>query len=116
MRRRVTGSLASIVVVLALALGANASSSASGAATWFRETDIATNTPATTKCGEPKSGPAKDTAGEATAVFDVNGDGIPDIVIVNGTNYYFVALGHRNPDGSVSYPGRRDPVPDRRYR
>jgi hypothetical protein len=98
-------------MVLAFAPGASSSSgsSASGAATWFRETDIATNTPATTKCGEPQSGPAKNTGGEATAVFDVNGDGIPDIVIVNGSNYYFVALGHRNPDGSVSYPAAAAP-------
>jgi hypothetical protein len=79
-------------------------SSAASAATWFRESDIATNTPSTTRCGEPKSGSAPNIGGEASAVFDVNGDGIPDIVIVNGSDYYFVALGRRNPDGSVSYP------------
>lgn len=90
---------------LALAGGASGAS----AATWFRETDIATNTPATTKCGEPRAGQAKDKGGEATAVFDVNGDGVPDLVIVNGSNYYFVALGHRNADGSVSYPSAATP-------
>ena len=100
MGRRVTGSLACMVMAGALA----GWSSAASAATWFRESDIATNTPPTTKCGEPKSGSATNIGGEASAVFDVNGDGSPDIVIVNGSDYYFVALGHRNPNGSVSYP------------
>ena len=107
MGRRVMGSLACMAMAGALA----GWSSAASAATWFRESDIATNTPPTTKCGEPKSGSATDIGGEATAVFDVNGDGIPDIVIVNGTDYYFVALGHRNPNGSVSYP--KDATPYR---
>jgi hypothetical protein len=95
----------SIVVGLVLAGGA----SAAPPAPWFHETDIATNTPPTTKCGEPTSGQAKNVGGEATAVFDVNGDGIPDIVIVNGSNYYFVALGQRNAGGSVSYPASATP-------
>lgn len=105
MGRRVMGSLACMAMAGALA----GWSSAASAATWFRESDIATNTPPTTKCGEPKSGSATNIGGEASAVFDVNGDGIPDIAIVNGSDYYFVALGHRNPDGSVSYPTAATP-------
>jgi FG-GAP-like repeat len=89
------------LVCVALALGRQASVAA--AKPWFRETDIATNTPSVARCGKA-SHKARDIGGEATAVFDVNGDRIPDIVIVNGTDYYFVALGHRNPNGSVSYP------------
>lgn len=105
--RRFAATAAGALAGCALALGGGAS--AATAAPWFKETDIVTNTPATTRCGEPTSGPARDIGGEATAVFDVNGDGIPDIVIVNGTNDYFVALGHRNPDGSVSYPKAATP-------
>ena len=87
---------------VALALGGQAG--VAGARPWFRETDIATITPSVAGCGGKASHKARDIGGEAAAVFDVNGDRIPDIVIVNGTDYYFVALGHRNANGSVSYP------------
>ena len=93
---------------VALALGGQASVAA--AKPWFRETDIATITPSVAGCGKASHKP-RDIGGEATAVFDVNGDRIPDIVIVNGTDYYFVALGHRNPNGSVSYPKEATPYP-----
>ena len=102
-RRRAAGAAAAAVVVcVALALGGQAAVAA--AKPWFRETDIATYAPSVAGCGGKASHKARDIGGEAAAVFDVNGDRIPDIVIVNGTDYYFVALGHRNANGSVSYP------------
>ncbi len=104
--RRVGAKAAGLIACVALAVGGQASVAA--AKPWFRETDIATNTPSVARCGKA-SHKAKDIGGEAEAVFDVNGDRIPDIVIVNGTDYYFVALGHRNPNGSVSYPKEATP-------
>lgn len=81
-----------------------ASSPAPAAATWFTQAaDIPTLTPATDKQGDPTGGAPKNIGGEAAAVFDVNHDGVPDIVIVNGTSYYFVSLGHRGPGGKVSF-------------
>ncbi len=87
------------------AAGAPAAGSRPGpAATMFSEAaDIPTLTPPTNGYGDPVSGPPVNKGGEATAVFDVNHDGIPDIVIANGTPYYFVSLGHRGPGGSVSF-------------
>ena len=105
---RVGAKAAGLVTCVALALGGQASVAA--AQPWFRETDIATITPSVAGCGKTSHKP-RNIGGEATAVFDVNGDGIPDIVIVNGTDYYFVALGHRNPNGTVSYP--KDATPYR---
>lgn len=85
---------------------------ATAAATMFSESqDIATLTPAETKCGEPKAGAPRDKGGEASAVFDFNGDGIPDIVIVNGSDYYFVDIGERQPDGTVAYAPEATPYP-----
>ena len=95
-RRRVGARAAGFVTCVALALAGQASVAA--AKPWFRETDVATNTPSLAGCGKA-SHKARDIGGEAAAVFDVNGDRIPDIVIVNGTDYYLVALGHRNPMG-----------------
>lgn len=88
------------------AAAASASASPPGAAgKWFREADdIKTLTPPINRHnGDPASGTPKNKGGEATAVFDVNHDGVPDVVIANGTPYYFVSLGHRGPDGSVSF-------------
>jgi hypothetical protein len=84
-------------------LGFGGQASVAAAKTWFRETDIATDTPSVVGCGKTSHKP-RNIGGEAAAVFDVNGDRIPDIVVVNGTDYYFVALGHRKPNGSVAYP------------
>jgi VCBS repeat protein/uncharacterized protein DUF11/ASPIC/UnbV protein len=85
---------------------------ATAAGTMFSESqNIATLTPAETKCGEPKTGASRDKGGEASAVFDINGDGIPDIVIVNGSDYYFVDLGERQPDGTVAYAPEATPHP-----
>jgi hypothetical protein len=97
--------IAIVLTALVLALAA----SANAAEPWFREAyDIATKSPVVTKCGEPKTenkkgAEVRDIGGEAVAIFDANGDGIPDIVIVNGTSYYFVDLGKKNAEGVVSY-------------
>jgi hypothetical protein len=88
--------------------GATAASPPAAGAQWFRQAaDIATLTPATDRQGDPTGGTPKNIGGEAAAVLDVNHDGVPDIVIVNGTSYYFVSLGHRGPDGSVSFSPAR---------
>ena len=102
---------AAVAVAVAIALpgcaaGAGAPSTVSPptGATWFRQAaDIPTLTPATDRQGDPTGGTPKNIGGEAAAVFDVNHDGVPDIVFVNGTSYYFVSLGHRGPGGSVSF-------------
>ncbi len=97
---RVIGSAALIAVLIAAALARSASASS----TWFREAaNIPTPTPTTNRSGDPTGGPADNIGGEAAAIFDVNHDGVPDIVIVNGTSYYFVSLGTRGSDGSVSF-------------
>lgn len=112
---RVAGG-AAVIAAVTIALsagpaGANAAGTGAGSAdppgagaTWFTEAaDIPTLTPSTNVFGDPTGGTPKNIGGEAAAVFDVNHDGVPDIVIVNGTSYYFVSLGHRGPDGSVSF-------------
>lgn len=71
---------------------------------WFRQSaDIATLTPSTNRAGDPKPGDPKNIGGEAAAIFDADHDGVPDIVLVNGTSYYFVALGRRGRNGAVSF-------------
>jgi hypothetical protein len=103
-------SRAAAVASVALALSLAGPLSLAVARPWFRETDIATISPSVARCGKAAH-KASDIGGEAAAVFDVNGDGVPDVVIVNGTNYYFVALGHRNANGTVSYPEDATPYP-----
>jgi len=91
---------ATAVVVLTAAVSANAQASP----TWFEQAaNITTLTPATNRAGDPTVGAPKNVGGEAAAVFDANHDGVEDIVIANGTSYYFVSLGIRAPGGSVSY-------------
>jgi hypothetical protein len=104
-----SGRLPTCVVSVLSALMLAGWPSSAAATTWFRETDVLTNMPPTTRCGEPSQGSPKNIGGEAAAVFDANGDGIPDLAIVNGSNFYFVALGRRSPDGSVSYPTAATP-------
>ena len=72
--------------------GAATTGSPATGATWFTQAaDIPTLTPATNRQGDPTGGPPRNIGGEAAAVFDVNHDGVPDIVFVNGTSYYFVS-------------------------
>ncbi len=104
--RRIGVTVAGLLTCVALVLGGQAEVAA--AKPWFRESDIATHSPSVGRCGNA-SRKTRDIGGEAVAVFDVNGDRIPDIVIVNGTDYYFVALGRRNRNGSVSYPKAATP-------
>jgi hypothetical protein len=103
-RRRVAASIA-IAVVVALALITAGSASA---ATMFREAqDIETKSLTVNTLGEEakgiRKGERRNIGGEAVAVFDINGDGIPDLVFTNGTPFYFVDLGTRNEHGEVVY-------------
>lgn len=103
--RRALLSSAAAVVLIAVPTGS------AGAATWFQQSaDIPTLTPATNNAGDPTGGAPRNKGGEAVAVFDINRDGVPDIVIANGTPYYFVALGRRGPGGSVSYSSTAYPI------
>ncbi len=102
--------LRGMILALALLLTAGLCASASASAEpWFREAyDIATKSPVVTKCGEPKSegkkgNEVRNVGGESVAIFDANHDGVPDLVIVNGTSFYFVDLGKKNSEGVVSY-------------
>jgi hypothetical protein len=101
LRRLGTLGLAS-ALVLAILTGLCGAASAEP---WFQRTStIITKSPKVNKCGEtPKKTELTSEGGQAAALFEDNGDGIPDIVIVNGSPYYFVDQGKRNAAGAVEY-------------
>jgi hypothetical protein len=69
-----------------------------GSAWFVRAATIPTRVPSVDKRGRPTRGMDKG-GGEAAAVFDVDGDGDQDVVVVNGSDYYVVALNDGGADG-----------------
>jgi hypothetical protein len=87
------------VVVDASALQARSHGPQLGDGRWFTlAATLSTTAPATDRMGHPIAGKMEDRGGEAIAVFDVDRDGRQDVVIANGSDYFFVA--HNEPDAT----------------
>ncbi len=93
-----------LILVTALSLASNAG--AEELKPWFTEAlNIQTKAPAGAPCSEvaEKGKGEKDVGGQASAIFDDNNDGIPDIAMVNGSNNFYIDQGKRNAKGEVEY-------------
>lgn len=71
---------------------------------WFVLTaTIPTAGTRTDKYGTPLPGTREDRGGEAAAVTDLDRDGRPDIIIVNGSDYFTVAYNEADPERGVRF-------------
>jgi hypothetical protein len=99
-----TATVAMLALLFALSLTAVAG--AEETTPWFKESvNIETKVVAGAPCTEvaEKGKGEKNVGGQASAVFDDNNDGIPDIALVNGSNNFYIDQGKRNANGEVEY-------------